>query len=120
MSLAFWMALVFGTATLAVFTIILIWWKVLFAKDSSRKLMTVAIGLMVANAGVGILTFNRSIAALVGYDIYPLGVVTAGVIILIGKVIWMIGSTIGSPRWPVYLFAGASLAYWCFLLWRFL
>lgn len=114
MSVHFLLALVFGLAFIATIFVSLAWWKVLRDDGQSLKYFTVAIGTLTANLGVSILMLNRTIFALFGVDIFPWGVIIAGLIILGGKVAWMTGLTMNISKRPIYLCAGISFLWVCF------
>jgi hypothetical protein len=121
MTLHFWIALVFGVAALACAAIILIWYKTLRHDGQDHKVVVVASGLMIANIGVGTLLVNRAVSHTVGYDIYPVGLLVAGVVILIGKVTWVLGLCMDNPRcWPLRAFIAGSIAWvsFCIYWWE--
>ncbi len=116
MSMALSMA--FGVSVIACLFLLVTWGAVLFdsQRNHDRKYAVTAAGLMIANLGVGILVFNRTSAVMTGREIYPVVLLLAALVIVVGKTILMTGTSMGSRHYSLAAFALLSLVWLIFCL----
>ena len=122
------LSIAFGVSFIACLFLVAAWSRVLLDKEYNHntKYMLLASGLLVANAGVGILALNRTLIALSGAPdapkdtaIYPVLLLVAAVAIVVGKVTLVKATTMGHipPTKTMTIFALLSAAWVVFCLW---
>ncbi len=116
MSMALSMA--FGVSVIACLFLSVTWGAVLFdsQRNHDRKYAATAAGLMIANLGVGILVFNRTSAVMTGREIFPAVLLLAALVIVVGKTILMMGTSMGSRNHSLAAFTLLSLVWLIFCL----
>ncbi len=105
------LGILFGLCALAS-AIVLLVWTPLISKDMGRKFNLVAMGMLTATTGVLVLSLNRVSVAFFGERLDKPVLFGAGLLILVGKSIWVYGATMGKKS-NILLWAYALTA----LLW---
>lgn len=102
------LAIVFGIAAILSAGVIIAWAPVL-RNGADRRFKTIATGMLIATTGVLVLCLNRVSVALLGNRLDLEALLVAGVLILIGKLLWLIGAERGRGALQ---FAGVLAIAW--------
>lgn len=116
------LSLAFGISFLACVFLAVTWAKVAFdcKYNEGRKFFVMALGLLIANTGVAIMAFNRTSVALIGREIYPVLLLLAAIIVVIGKITLMTATSLGTDKRVLKTFTLLAAVWTGFVLWWFL
>lgn len=121
MTVEFALAASFGISFIASLFLAVVWGRLVFdgQHNDDRKFFLTSLGLLVIAMGVGIISFNRTLVALVGQELYPALLIFAGITLVTGKLILLTGTTFGLAQKAFTAFGILSLAWIGFCLWWF-
>lgn len=111
----------FGIVFLSTVFLAVTWGRVVFdgRYNSDRKYLTIATGLFIANIGVGIMALNRTSISLMGQELYPVLLLIAAVVAVIGMITLMCGLSMGGKRRTFLAFSLLSIIWAIFCIWWF-